>query len=128
VVVRKLATASLPVAVLLALAAAGCGSASPGTTPVASSTGDPVGIVHVVMVSLDFAPTVVHVTVGQTVTWTNKDSSPHNVTYVSGPSFSSSPPRMNRGTSFSVRLTEPGTIHYYCSIHPWMKATIVVSQ
>ena len=129
---RKLATATLSAAVLLAVSTAGCSSgsssASPATTPVAGSTADPAGTVRVVMVSLDFTPIVVHARVGQTVTWTNEDTSPHNVTYVSGPRFSSSAPRLSRGESFSVGLTEPGTIHYYCTIHPWMKATIVVSR
>jgi plastocyanin len=79
-----------------------------------------------VMRVLWFYPTTVHGTVGQRVVWTNHDGSPHTVTYVSGPRFKSS--RVLRpGAGFSVTLTQPGTIHYYCSIHPWMKATIVVS-
>lgn len=79
------------------------------------------------MKSLAFNPTVIRARVGQTVMWFNDDSSPHNVTYVSGPRFRSSRPMIPPGTRFSLRLTEPGTIHYYCSIHPWMKATIDVS-
>jgi amicyanin len=79
------------------------------------------------MKSLDFSPLAVHVKVGQTVMWVNEDEAPHNVTYVSGPRFSSSRPAMGPGAKFSLRLTEPGTIHYYCTIHPWMKATIDVS-
>ena len=51
----------------------------------------------------------------------------HNVVYVSGPKFRSSRPRMRNGSTFSVKLTQPGTIHYLCSIHPWMKGTVVVS-
>jgi plastocyanin len=119
----------LPVAALLV---AGCGSSSSSgtttTTPVASAPGDSGGIVQIVMVSLDFSPTAVHARVGQQVLWKNEDSSPHNVTYVSGPKTRSSRPIMPPGATFSIRLTEPGTIHYYCTIHPWMKATIVVSQ
>ena len=76
---------------------------------------------------LEFSPTAVDAKVGERVMWTNEDSSPHNVMYVSGPRFKSSRPSMRPGTRFSIRLTEPGTIHYFCSIHPWMKATIVVS-
>ena len=76
---------------------------------------------------LDFTPTAVHARVRQRVTWTNDDSSPHNVTYVSGPRFASSRTFMKPGAKFSIRLTTPGTIHYFCSIHPWMKATIAVS-
>jgi plastocyanin len=52
----------------------------------------------------------------------------HNVIYVSGPKFTSSRPRIRNGSTFSVKLAQPGTIHYFCSIHPWMKGTIVVSK
>lgn len=79
------------------------------------------------MKSLDFNPISVHARVGQTVVWTNDDEAAHNVTYVSGPRFTSSRPMLRLGAKFSLRLTEPGTIHYYCSLHPWMKSTIVVS-
>lgn len=83
---------------------------------------------HVVMKALEFNPTTVHATVGQRVVWNNEDTSPHNVTYVSGPEFRSSRPVLDPGSSFSVTVTQPGTIHYYCTIHPWMKATVVVSR
>lgn len=79
------------------------------------------------MKSLEFTPTIVHAKVGQRVVWTNEDSSPHNVTYVSGPRFKSSRSSMSPGTKFSIGLTQPGTIRYFCSIHPWMTATIAVS-
>ncbi len=82
---------------------------------------------HVVMKILEFSPTAVRAKVGQRVTWTNEDSSPHNVTYLSGPRFTSSRRMMSPGTRFSLTLTQPGTIHYFCSIHPWMTATIAVS-
>jgi plastocyanin len=65
--------------------------------------------------------------VGQTVTWINQDGPPHNVTYVSGPKFTSSG-TLSTGTTFSLKLTQAGTISYICSIHPFMKATIVVSK
>ena len=77
--------------------------------------------------ALAFQPSAAHAGVGQTVVWTNEDNLPHNVIYVSGPKFTSSRPRIRNGTTFSIKLTQPGTIHYFCSIHPWMKATIVVS-
>ena len=80
------------------------------------------------MKSLEFYPITIHGKVGQTVTWTNEDSSPHNVTYVSGPRFRSSPRILKPGAKFSIKLTAPGTIHYYCTIHPWMRARIVVSR
>ncbi len=78
------------------------------------------------MKNLAFDPKLVHAKVGQTVKWTNDDTPPHNVTYVSGPKFASSS-TMNPGATFQLKLTKPGTIQYFCSIHPFMKASIVVS-
>jgi plastocyanin len=124
---RNIARTTLPVLVVLALSAAGCGSGSDSGSHAA--VGAPVagGSVHVVMQSLFFAPTAVHAKVGQRVVWTNRDSAPHNVTYVSGPRFRSSR-TLHAGARFAIRLTAPGTIHYFCSLHPWMKATIDVSS
>ena len=79
------------------------------------------------MMSLAFSPDVVHAKVGQTVQWTNKDIPPHNVTYVSGPKFTSSP-TMKTGAKFQLKLTQAGTIHYFCTIHSFMTATIVVTN
>ncbi len=79
------------------------------------------------MKSLAFLPASTKAKVGQTVQWTNQDTPPHNVVYVSGPKFTSSS-TLNTGDTFKLRLTQPGTIHYICSIHPFMKATIIVSK
>ena len=124
--------ASISTLVVLALAIAGCstgadfGSTS-STSPSSAQTADAGGSGNVVMMSLEFIPTAIHARVGQTVRWTNKDGAPHNVTYVSGPRFKSSAPVLSPGDTYSIKLTTPGTIHYFCSIHPWMKATISVS-
>jgi plastocyanin len=113
---------------------AGCGTGSDLGSAATTQTGtDAVsqgsrGVVHVVMKSLEFSPTAVQAKVGQRVAWLNEDSSPHNVTYVSGPKFTSSRTLAPQGGHFSVTLTQAGTIHYYCTLHPWMKATIVVSR
>ena len=118
----NLGRAALTPLLAVGLIASGCGSSS-GPHPAAP----PGPTVRVVMKSLDFTPVNAGARVGQRVMWTNNDSSPHNVTYVSGPRFTSSP-RMPPGARFSIRLTAPGTIHYFCSLHPWMTATIVVSR
>ena len=69
-----------------------------------------------------FEPTIT-ITPGQTITWTNTDAVPHTVTsadrlWDSGPL----PP----GESYSLTLDQPGTYAYGCSIHPFMRATVVV--
>jgi amicyanin len=114
---------------LLAVLAAGCGGSDLGSTTThdSVSTATPGSTVEIVMKSLDFSPKAVKASVGQTVTWTNEDQAPHNVTYVSGPRFTSSSPMMQFGKRFSIVLRQPGTIHYVCTLHPWMKATIIVS-
>ncbi len=110
----------------LALLVAGCGTGSDlktnGSTAQLASSGP----VRIVMKSLAFSPTSIKAKVGQTVTWTNEDQAPHNVTYVSGPRFKSSRLMLTIGKRFSIKLTEPGTIRYVCTLHPWMKAEIVV--
>jgi plastocyanin len=114
---------------VLAAATAGCGSGSGSTAAVESGSSAPhTGTVKVIMQTLAFEPASIHAGVGQTVVWTNEDNVPHNVIYVSGPKFTSSRPRIRNGTKFQVKLTQAGTIHYYCSIHPWMKGTIAVAK
>jgi plastocyanin len=121
---------AVSILVVLACAAAGCGGSSSGSTGAkgADSPAPHSGTVKVAMETLAFVPDQVHGGVGQTVTWTNKDNVRHNVIYVSGPRFRNSRPQIRNGSSFSIKLTQPGTIHYFCSIHPWMKGTIVVSK
>jgi amicyanin len=106
----------------------GCGSGSGSTAATQASDAPHSGTVHVSMETLAFVPDSVHAGVGQTVTWTNNDNVRHNVIYVSGPRFRNSRPQIKNGSSFSIKLTQAGTIHYLCSIHPWMKGTIVVAK
>jgi plastocyanin len=125
------------VLVAAVLVLAGCGSSSSssssssGPTTTAASgpaaNGASGGAIKVKMQDLAFTPDTVHAKVGQTVHWTNDDQPAHNVTYVSGPKFSSSS-TISPGGTFSLKLSEAGTIHYVCTIHPFMKATIVVTQ
>ena len=118
---RVLCTAATALVLLLAA----CGSSSHTTTQAASDVSG--NIVHVVMAHLAFSPTAVTAKIGETVRWTNQDNAPHNVTHVSGPVFTSSR-RLAPGDKFYLKLTRTGTIHYFCTIHPWMRATISVTQ
>ena len=129
---KRLSAVALP---LLLVALAGCGSSSSSSsssssaassTPAASTTAAAGAVVPVVMQNISFNPPSIHAKVGQTVKWTNMDSPPHNVTYVSGPQFTSSPTFTNGGT-FTLKLTKAGTIAYRCTIHPGMNGTIVVA-
>lgn len=130
-------------AALLTLAGllAGCGSSSSSSsgpsshpppvasTPASSAAGAPSSgaTIQVAMKNIAFIPKVAQAKVGQTVQWVNDDAPAHNVTYVGGPKFTSSS-LMPPGAKFSVKLTQPGTIRYVCTIHPGMTGTIVVTK
>jgi len=79
------------------------------------------------MKNVAFSPVAIQAKVGQTVTFRNEDTPQHNVTYASGPQFTSSP-TFGPGGSFALKLTQAGTISYLCTIHPFMKGTIVVTK
>ncbi|MEM3656448.1 MAG: cupredoxin domain-containing protein [Thermoprotei archaeon] len=74
---------------------------------------------------LGYSPDVIHVVIGvnNTVVWTNNDNVTHTVTSTTGV-FNSGllPP----GQSWNYTFTYPGTFNYYCTIHPWMKGTVLV--
>ncbi len=79
----------------------------------------------VTMSGYAFGPATLEVTAGDTVTWTNQDTAGHDVTTTSAPvSFHSR--LLSKGQSFSYRLTVPGRYQYYCSVHPDMRAQVVV--
>jgi plastocyanin len=71
-----------------------------------------------------FAPQAIEVEVGQEITWTNEDSAPHTVTATSGAEFDSG--TMAQGATYTWKATTPGTIEYFCAIHPSMTGTITV--
>jgi len=72
-----------------------------------------------------FAPSNFTAKVGQTVTWANKDGATHTVTNTPGTLFDKT---LNSGDTFTFTFTTPGTYQYYCTLHPWMKGTIVVTS
>lgn len=68
-----------------------------------------------------FNPASVQVSKGDTVRWTNIDSTDHTVT---GSTFNSG--LIHKGQSFEFQFTTPGSYSYICSIHPSMKGTVKV--
>jgi len=85
-----------------------------------------------------FSPNPLNVKVGDTVTWTNKDTQPHTVTSGtgsddpnSGKEFDSSPnfnPLLAPQKTFSHKFETAGEFPYYCGLHPAMKGTVVVAS
>ncbi len=116
--------------IVLATVVAACGSSSnasttPPTTPAAGGggTGSSVSIVN-----LAFTPKTLTVSPGTTVTWTNNDSTPHNVissvsislNSATTSTFASS--TLSQGQTFSFTFTKKGVYFYECTIHKTLAA------
>lgn len=76
---------------------------------------------------LRLRPAALVVKVGTTVTWTNQDGDAHTVTSQNNSGPLSSPP-LNTGQTYAYTFTKPGTYSYLCTIHPFMTATVTVTQ
>ena len=70
-----------------------------------------------------FLPQRITVKAGTTVTWINEDDVPHTIVS-SSKVFKSK--ALDTADKFSFTFTTPGTYDYFCSIHPYMTAKIVV--
>jgi len=124
--------AALAVAAVLLLAAcgsptnvsAGASSATPaagGTAAAGGATTNAIAIQN-----FTFTPASTTVKAGTTVTWTNNDTTPHNVMSADGPgtdaattsTFASK--TMAQGDTFSFTFKKPGTYYYECTIHASM--------
>jgi plastocyanin len=85
----------------------------------ADTTGGP----SVSIENFNFVPANLTVPAGTTVMWTNHDDVEHTAT-ASDNSFSS--PSIPTDGQFSYTFTTPGTFSYFCAIHPFMTARIIV--
>ncbi len=68
-----------------------------------------------------FNPASLTIKVGDSVTWTNKDSASHNVIFAD---FESD--LMKKEDSFTHTFDTAGTFTYICGPHPYMEGTIEV--
>ena len=96
------------------------GTALTGSVSVAINSGSALNTT-----STYFSPPTITVVIGvnNTVIWTNDDSAEHTVTATNN-DFNSG--LIEPGQSFTYTFTTPGTFTYYCTIHPWMKGTVMV--
>ena len=104
------------------LAAAVLGAALGLAGPFAATAAEPP------MVRIDnftFNPPVLTVPKGTVVTWLNADDIPHKV---AGSDRSWKSPVMDTDERFSFTFDDPGTYAYFCSLHPHMTGTIVVTE
>jgi plastocyanin len=94
------------------------------------STGGGGGGAQVSMQNIQFDPKDITVKPGETITFTNDESIPHDVHKQSGPDgdFASGPDGgMQQGDTFKLKLDTPGKYDYVCHVHaPGMAGTITV--
>lgn len=93
---------------------------TPAETPATPTSSK---IVEVTIQNFAFNPDSVTISSGDTVKWTNMDSTTHTII---GSDFSSG--NFNKGDSYESTFTKPGTYEYHCSIHPSMKGTVIVEK
>jgi amicyanin len=119
-----------------ALAASACGggskekatpaATSPAGTPKATqaaATPEAEGA-SVEIKNFAFEPKTVTIKVGQTVTWTNQDSTTHTVTGDGGIDSDG----LSKGKSYSKTFDTEGAFDYHCSPHPQMKGQVIVEK
>lgn len=70
-----------------------------------------------------YSPGNLQVPVGARVTWINRDEAPHSATDVDG---SWDTGLLTKGERATLSFDAAGVFDYYCSVHPDMKARLVV--
>ncbi len=75
--------------------------------------------------AMRFSPETLTVASGDRVLWENKDLVPHTVTAAGSRGFDSR--TIAPATSWSHVFPVSGSFAYVCTLHPMMKATVIVS-
>ena len=75
-----------------------------------------------------YIPPNIIVEKGKSVTWLNEDSSFHSVTsgFYPEPSGLFDSGHLDPYQSYTLSFDEFGTYDYFCTLHPWMKAQVIV--
>ena len=82
--------------------------------------------VKIAIMNYKFDPETVTVPAGTKVTWVNHDDVPHSV--VSSDKRFPGSGGLDKGDDYSYVFTSPGSYEYFCSLHPFMKGKIVVTD
>jgi plastocyanin len=75
-----------------------------------------------------YIPPNIVVEKGKSVTWLNEDSSFHSVTsgFYPEPSGLFDSGHLDPYESYTLSFEEYGVYDYFCTLHPWMKAQVIV--
>ena len=108
------------VGILMAVMGIVCLAAGAGSFAAAQQNSQ---AVEVKIDNFSFGPAELTVSVGTTVTWTNRDDIPHTV--VSTDKVFKSKV-LDTDEKFSYTFTQAGSFPYFCSIHPKMTGKVIV--
>jgi plastocyanin len=97
---------------------------TPSTNP--GTKGGP-GMNEVWIQGMAFTPATITITAGTTIKWTNKDVTVHTVTSDPNDAVSFDSGSISVGDTWTHQFNTPGTFPYHCTVHPGMKATVVVN-
>ncbi|MFI6062310.1 cupredoxin family copper-binding protein [Streptomyces sp. NPDC051286] len=100
---------------------------TPSTSPSASQSSAPAAANAVTIKNFAFSPAKLTVKAGTKVTWTNTDADTHTVTSKQGSGGPLKSGGLATNATYSYTFTKPGTYAYYCTIHPFMTATVAVT-
>jgi plastocyanin len=78
---------------------------------------------QVIIKNFMFSPMSLTVKAGTTVTWKNLDGEPHVVANDAGLFRSAA---LDQNDTYQFKFDKPGVYNVFCSIHPYMKAKIIV--
>ncbi len=84
------------------------------------------GPTDIAISGFSFGPGTIKVAVGQAISWTNNDDTPHQITVPGAKERRSD--LMLKGQSATLQFDEAGNIAYICGLHPGMKGTIEVAR
>jgi plastocyanin len=126
---QRHAISAITVAAAAATILAGCGgdgykAPATKTGSVAAKPASSASAKGVRITDFQFAPTTLAAKSGTQVAVTNAGATAHTVTSDDGSSFDTGP--IDPGSSQKLPAAKPGTYAYHCSIHPFMKAKLVV--
>lgn len=75
-----------------------------------------------------YVPSIITISKGEEVTWSNEDAAFHSVTSGSyeQPTDLFDSGYMDPGQKFTVSFENIGEYDFFCTLHPWMKGKVIV--
>jgi plastocyanin len=101
--------------------------ATSSTPPYGGQPSTPAAANAVTIRNFAFSPPTLTVKAGTKVTWTNTDPDAHTVTSKQGSGGPLQSAALATNDTYSYTFDKPGSYPYFCTIHPFMTATVEVT-